>query len=171
MSAGAALVVAAALAGCGKTFYFAGRVLPPSGLQNRVMIAIQNPGTLTKGELQIVDAFYDTRSGYNGKPAFFSICRLRRRVAQFPSRTCRNNNSEPFTVLATAASPLIDYKGEKTTTASVGGLNGLSSSVFMTRNEAYVFAASQTFDCFHGGESECRFVHSSQPSRRVPRQR
>ena len=104
MSAGAALVVAAALAGCGKTYYFAGRVLPPSGLRNRVMIAIQNPGALTKGELQIVDAFYDTRSGYDGKPGTFSICRLRRRAAQFRSRTCRNNSWEPFTVLATAVS-------------------------------------------------------------------
>jgi len=73
VSVGVALAVAAALAGCGKTYYFAGRVLPPSGLQNRVMIAIQNPATLSKGELQIVDAFYDTRSGYNGKPGFFSI--------------------------------------------------------------------------------------------------
>ena len=66
---------------------------------------------------------------------------------------------------------LIDYEGEKATTASVGGLNGPSSSIFMTRNEAYVFAASQIFDCFHGCESECRFVHTSQPSWRVPRQR
>ena len=37
------------------------------------MIAIQNPGALTKGALEIVDAFYDTRSGYNGTPAVFSI--------------------------------------------------------------------------------------------------
>ena len=49
MSAGVALLAAAALAGCGKTFYFDGRVLPPSKLVNRVMIAIQNPGVLVQG--------------------------------------------------------------------------------------------------------------------------
>ena len=73
MSAGVALLAAAVLAGCGKTLYFDGRVLPPSKLVNRVMIAVQNPGILAKGELVIVDAFYDTRFGFNGTPASFSI--------------------------------------------------------------------------------------------------
>ena len=35
--------------------------LPPSGLTNRVLIAIQNPSAFTKGALQIVDAYYDIR--------------------------------------------------------------------------------------------------------------
>jgi hypothetical protein len=47
-SAAAALVVSAALAGCGGTTYFAGRNLPPSGLTNRVMIAIQNPSAFKR---------------------------------------------------------------------------------------------------------------------------
>ena len=59
MSAATALVVAAALAGCGKTIYFAGRVLPPSGLANRVLIAVQNPSSLSGGILGFVDAYYD----------------------------------------------------------------------------------------------------------------
>ena len=50
-------MAAAALAGCGTTSYFDGRVLPPSRLVNRVMIAIQNPGALGKGALEIVDAY------------------------------------------------------------------------------------------------------------------
>ncbi len=147
MSAGAALLVAAALAGCGKTFYFAGRVLPPSGLQNRVMIAIQNPGTLSRGELQIVDAFYDTRSGYNGRPASFSI-------AGFPGALPISIQNMPEQQIGAVYASgdgslaLIDYQAEKTTTASVAGLNGMSSSVFMTRNESYVFAASQTSTVF-----------------------
>ncbi len=37
------------------------------------MIAIQNPGILHKGALEIVDAYYDVRSGYNGMPGSFSI--------------------------------------------------------------------------------------------------
>ena len=73
ISASTALAAAVALAGCGSTYYFDGRVLPPSGLTNRVVIAIQNPGILSKGALQIVDAYYDERSGYNGTPGSFSI--------------------------------------------------------------------------------------------------
>jgi hypothetical protein len=73
MSAVAALGFAVALAGCGGTTYFAGRSLPPSGLTNRVLVAIQNPNDLYKGALQILDAYYDTRSGYNAKPASFFI--------------------------------------------------------------------------------------------------
>ena len=73
MSAAAALVVAAALAGCGTTTYFAGRVLPPSGLANRVLIAIQNPSAYTKGALQFVDAYYDVRFSYNDKTGSFAI--------------------------------------------------------------------------------------------------
>ena len=71
--ASAALAVAIGLAGCGKTTYFGGRVLPPSGLSNRVLIAIQNPSAFTKGELQIVDAYYDIRSGRTGDPTSFSL--------------------------------------------------------------------------------------------------
>jgi len=71
--AAAALAVAAALAGCGGTTYIAGRNLPPSGLTNRVLVAIQNPGPVVKGALQIMDAYYDIRGAYNGVPATFSI--------------------------------------------------------------------------------------------------
>ncbi len=49
LSAAGALVVAVALAGCGTTTYFAGRNLPPSGLTNRVLIAIQNPSASDQG--------------------------------------------------------------------------------------------------------------------------
>ena len=65
MSSAAALLVAAALAGCGTTTYFAGRTLPPSKLANRVMIAIQNPSAISSGSLQFVDAYYDIRFKYN----------------------------------------------------------------------------------------------------------
>src|SRR6185437_13113073 len=73
MSALAAILAAAAMAGCGKTTYFAGRNLPPSGLLNRVVIAVQNPGILSKGALEIVDAYYDIRYGYTGHPASFAL--------------------------------------------------------------------------------------------------
>jgi hypothetical protein len=61
------------LAGCGQSYYFGGRALPPSGILNRVLIAVQNPGALTKGQLEIVDAYYDIRHSFNNKVASFSI--------------------------------------------------------------------------------------------------
>jgi hypothetical protein len=42
---------------------------------------------------------------------------------------------------------MISYSAERSTGA-VGGLNGSSSSVFLTRNKAYAFAASQTTNVF-----------------------
>jgi hypothetical protein len=142
LSVGVALVAAAVLAGCGKTYYFAGRVLPPSKLVNRVLIAIQNPGTLTKGELEIVDAFYDTRGGVSGTPAIFSISGYN---GALPI-TIQNMPEEQLGAVYGAGDgsfTLIDYEGEKSS-GSVSGLNGSSSSVFITRSRAYVFAASQT---------------------------
>ncbi len=48
-------------------------LLPPSGILNRVLIAVQNPGALTKGTLEIVDAYYDIRHSFNNKVASFAI--------------------------------------------------------------------------------------------------
>jgi hypothetical protein len=137
----AALATAIALAGCGGTTYFDGRVLPPSGLVNRVLIAIQNPGALSKGTLQIVDAYYDIRSGYNGKPATFSLSGY---GGALPI-TIQNMPEEQIGAIYGAGDgsfTLANYQTEKTT-GTVSGLSGLSSSIFITRNQAYVFAANQ----------------------------
>ena len=142
MSAGAALFVAAALAGCGSTTYFAGRPLPPSKLLNRVMIAIQNPSALTQGALQIVDAYYDTRSGYTGQPPSFSIAGY---GGALPISIQNMPEEELGAVYGAGGSGSLspaNYAQEKTT-GSVSGLNGPSSSIFMTRNQQFVFAASQ----------------------------
>ena len=141
ISASAALAAAAALAGCGSTTYFDGRTLPPSGLVNRVMIAVQNPGVFSAGALDIVDAYYDERSGYNGTPGSFSIAGY---GGALPI-TIQNMPEEQFGAVYGAGDgslSLADYAGEKTA-GTVSGLNGLFSSVFITRNRAYVFAASQ----------------------------
>ncbi len=139
-----ALAVAAALAGCGTTTYFAGRALPPSGLANRVMIAIQNPGSASAGALDIVDAFYDIRFKYNSTntaPAYS--------VSGFSGALPITIQNLPEELLGAVYSTggggsltLIDYSGEKGTGA-VNGLNGSSSSIFITRNQSYVFAANQ----------------------------
>jgi hypothetical protein len=141
LSAVAALVIAAALAGCGSTNYFAGRNLPPSGLLYRVAVAIQNPSAFAKGSLQMMDAYYDIRSGYTGKPASFSISGY---SGALPI-TIQNMPEEQLgAVYGSGDGSLtsISYAKESTS-GSTSGLNGLSSSIFITRNQQYVFAASQ----------------------------
>jgi hypothetical protein len=141
ISAAAAVAVAGALAGCGKTSYFDGRVLPPSGLVNRVLIAVQNPGALSKGALEIVDAYYDIRQGYNGSPASFSVSGF---GGALPI-TIQNMPEEQTGAVYGAGDgsfTLTNYQSEKTT-GTVSGLSGPSSSIFVTRNLQYVVAASQ----------------------------
>ncbi len=141
MSAAAATVVAAALAGCGSTTYFAGRQLPPSGLKNRVVIAIQNPSAFTKGALEIVDAYYDIRSGYTGQPASFSLSGF---GGALPISIQSMPEEQTAYVYGSGDGSLTiaNYGGEKTS-GTVSGLNGPSSSIFATRNGTWVFAANQ----------------------------
>jgi uncharacterized membrane protein len=146
MSAAAAVVLAAVVAGCGSTTYVDGRQLPPSKLLNRVMIAIQNPSALSKGALQIVDAFYDERSGFNGTPTSFSIAgfggNLPYSIQNMPEEQVGGVYSEGDGSFA-----LINYQAEKES-STVGGLSGPSSSIFVTRNQEYVFAANQQSNLF-----------------------
>jgi hypothetical protein len=139
--AAAALGVAGALAGCGGTTYFAGRNLPPSGLTNRVLIAIQNPSASGKGALTFVDAYYDIRSGFNGKPAGFSISGFN---GALPI-SIQNMPEEQLGVIygsGDGSLAAVNYASENST-GNEATLNGQSSSVFATRNQAFVFAASQ----------------------------
>ncbi|MDQ1694470.1 MAG: hypothetical protein QOH85_2005 [Acidobacteriaceae bacterium] len=64
-----AVAVSLTLLGCGKNFYFAGRTLPPSGVLQRVLVAVDNPS----GSLQFMDAFYDIRHPFNNPNGQFSI--------------------------------------------------------------------------------------------------
>ena len=139
----AALAASALLAGCGSTTYFAGRSLPPSGLTNRVMIAIQNPSILSKGALSIVDAYYDIRSGYTGTPSSYAISGY---GASLPI-TIQSMPEEQFGAVygyGDGSLTLIDYAKEKTNGAVSGfSSSSLSSSIFITRDGKYAFGASQ----------------------------
>jgi hypothetical protein len=137
----AALAVAVAVAGCGKESYFAGRTLPPSGLLNRVLIAVQNTSAFTKGALAFVDAYYDVRSGYNGKPASFSIAGY---GAALPVTIQNMPEETTGAVYGSGDGSLypINYEKENTS-GNTSGLNGLSASVFVTRDQSYIFAADQ----------------------------
>ena len=129
------------LAGCGKNYYFAGRVLPPSGILNRVLIAVQNPGPLTKGSLQVVDAFYDIRHSFDNKTPSFAISGYSGGQPQ----TIQNMPEEQLGAVygvGDGSFALINYASEKQSTTVT--LPGASSGVFISRDQRYVFAASQT---------------------------
>jgi hypothetical protein len=140
-SALAALVTAGILAGCGNNFYFAGRVLPPSGIANRVLIAVQNPSTASKGVLEFVDAFYDIRQSFNDKIPGFSISGY---TGALPV-TIQNMPEEQAGAVygsGDGSFGLINYAKESFTGTAITP-NGPSSSIFISRNQRYVIAASQ----------------------------
>jgi hypothetical protein len=135
------MVTAGVLAGCGTNYYFDGRVLPPSGIANRVLIAIQNPSAVSRGLLQFVDAYYDIRSSYNDKVPSFSISGF---SGALPS-TIQNMPEEQVGAVygsGDGSFTLINYAKE-TTSGSAASLSGLSSSVFISRAQTYVIAATQ----------------------------
>lgn len=135
-------VVLVFLAGCGKNFYFAGRNLPPSGIANRVLISIQNPSAFSKGALQIVDAFYDIRHSFNNKIPAFSISGY---SGSEPS-TIQNMPEEQLGAVYNSGDgsfTFVNYASEKVAT-TISTLPAASSSVFTTRDQKYLFAASQS---------------------------
>ena len=143
LSAASAFVAAIVLAGCGTTTYFAGRTLPPSGLTNRVLISIQNPSLASTGALTFVDAFYDIRFSFDQKVGGFSISGY---SGQLPV-TIQNMPEEQIGAVYGAGDGslnVINYQKE-TGGGAQKGLNGPSSSIFITRNGTYIFAASQQF--------------------------
>jgi hypothetical protein len=146
MSAAAALGLSALLAGCGQTYYFAGRTLPPSGISNRVLVAIQNSSAASRGSLEILDAYYDIRFKYNNPNVTYSISgyagNLPITIQNFPEEQMGAIYGSGDGSLTT-----VSYSKESTL-GSQAGLNGTSASVFLTRNQNYIFAASQTSHVF-----------------------
>jgi hypothetical protein len=139
MSATGALAIAAALAGCGSTTYFAGRTLPPSGLVNRVLIAVQNPSSITKGSLEFVDANYDVRFSYDSKTGSYSISGY---SGALPTSIQSMPEEQAGAVYGSGdgSLSLVNYAKESGGSAA---FTALSSSVFITRNQSYIFAATQ----------------------------
>jgi hypothetical protein len=136
------MVAAAALAGCGSSTYFAGRTLPPSGIANRVMIAIQNPNPGDKGALEIVDAYYDIRSSFTGKIPIYAVTSY---SGALPV-SIQNEPEEQYGAVynsgdGTFAS--VNYATETAGSNATGVGNLTSASIFITRNGLWVFAANE----------------------------
>jgi hypothetical protein len=140
-SALAALSTAGVLAGCGSTYYFAGRTLPPSGIANRVLIAVQNPSIASKGLLTFVDAFYDIRHNYKDTIPSFSISGY---SGALPA-TIQNMPEEQTAAVYGAGDGSLDMVNyaKETNIGPAATLNGLSSSVFISRARTFIIAASQ----------------------------
>lgn len=127
--------------GCGKNFYFAGRILPPSKVKNRVLIAIQNPGPFNKGQLLFVDAFYDIRHSFDNKLPQFSIGGFGGAQPVTIQNIPEHQNGAIYNS-GDGSLVLADYATEAAQ-AAIGGLAGPSSSVFITQDLRFVYAASQ----------------------------
>ena len=115
--------------------------MPPSGLTTRVLIAIQNPSPLTKGELEIDDAFYDTRFKYNNPSVTYSISGF---SGALPISIQNMPEEQVGAVYGSGDGSLtpINY-GKESSNGPTKGLAGTSSSIFLSRNLTYVFAANQ----------------------------
>ena len=113
---------------------------------NRVLIAVQNPSPYTKGALEFVDGYYDIRYSYDFKVPGYSISGY---SGALPA-TIQNMPEEQLGAVYGAGDgslALINYAKESSS-GTVGGLSGLSSSVFLTRNEGFAFAANQLAHVF-----------------------
>jgi hypothetical protein len=139
----ALVLVSFGLTACGKSYYFGNRPLPPSGVLNRVMIAIQNPSTLTHGSLQEVDALYDIRHKYNSTVPLPAISgysgNLPVTIQNMPAETTGAVFNQGDGSLS-----LINYETEaQSSTQSAATLGGIASSIFITKDLHYIYAAQQ----------------------------
>jgi hypothetical protein len=133
---------ASLLTSCGKNYYFAGRSLPPSGILNRVMVAVQNPGIGSKGALYMDDAYYDIRHAYNTSAGQLSISGY---SGSLPV-TIQNMPEEQVGAVYGAGDGsfvVVNYAQEKTG-VPIAIPGGLSSSILIDRPRDFVYAANGT---------------------------
>jgi hypothetical protein len=137
----ALLMISLGLTACGKSYYFAGRVLPPSGILNRVLIAIQSSG---RGGLVLVDGLYDVRHNYNNTVASFPIggyngSSLPVSIQNLPAEQAGLVFSSSDGSLAQ-----VNYQAETATTllAPPAG-NAIASSIYASSSRTYIIAAQQ----------------------------
>jgi hypothetical protein len=135
----ALLVVSLGLSACGKNFYFAGRNLPPSGILNRVLIAVQNAGN---GQMFLVDAYYDIRHSYNNVTPDFPISGF----TGYPL-TIQNLPAERTGLvfsLSTGSLSAVNYETETATNLPAATASGeIPSSIFASSNLTYSVSAQQ----------------------------
>lgn len=132
-----AVAVSFTVLGCGKNFYFAGRTLPPSGVKQRVMVAVDNP----VGALQFMDAYYDIRHPFNSPNGQFSISGY---SGSNPITIQNFPEEQSGLVYASGDGSLasISYASEKMNSDIVNQGN-VATSIFGSRKQDYIVAADQ----------------------------
>jgi hypothetical protein len=142
--AAAILCALSVLTACGKNYYFAGRNLPPSGVLNRVLVAVQNPSALSQGELLFDDAFYDIRHAYNNVTVNFSISGYSGKLPVSIQNMPEEQQGAVYSV-GDGNLTIIDYSQEKVKSSlSSSNLGGLAQSVFISKDLNYAYAAAQS---------------------------
>lgn len=131
---------ASLLTSCGKNYYFAGRQLPPSGILNRVLVAVQSPNIASKGALYYDDAFYDIRHAYNSNVGQLEISGY---TGSLPL-TIQNMPEEQVGGVYDAGDGgfvIVNYASENTgVPLTIPG--GLSSSIFIDRGRNFIYATN-----------------------------
>jgi hypothetical protein len=137
----ALLLISLGLTACGKSYYFAGRVLPPSGILNRVLIAVQSSG---RGELFLVDGLYDVRHNYNNTVASFPISGYN--GSSLPV-TIQNLPAEQYGLIFSSSDGSLAQVNYQTETASTllaaPAGNAVASSEYASSTRAYIVSAQQ----------------------------
>jgi len=141
-----AAAITLTLTGCGQNLYkfpqynFAGRPIPPSGLANRVMVAIDNPSAFSGGQLEILDANRDIRNNIENTVYGFFIAgysgRLPTTIASFPEE------EEGYVYGSGDGSYTRINYGTESVGGAVSGLPSVSDSVATTSAGTQVYAAS-----------------------------
>ncbi len=136
------LVASTLLSSCGKNYYFAGRNLPPSQILNRVLIAEQNPSSVTAGALPFVDAYYDIRHKFNNVNVTYSISGFSGKLPVTIQNMPEEQTGAVYSV-GDASFTLVNYATESTG-SPISISAGLAASVFIDRPRKYVYAANET---------------------------
>ena len=109
-----------------------------------MLVAIQNPSALSKGALQFEDAFYDIRHSFNNKVPLFSIGGFSGALPVTIQNLPEQQVGAVYSI-GDGSLTLVSYASEKvSSTIAAANLNGISQSIFTSRDFLYTYAASQT---------------------------
>ncbi len=141
-SVAALLLFSLVLSACGKNYYYAGRNLPPSGILNRVLIAVQNAG---RGQLYLVDGLYDVRHNYNNTIASFPISGYN--ATSLPL-TIQNLPAEQVGLVFSSSDGSLAAVNYAAETASNAGFappapGAVASSIFASATRQFIVAAQE----------------------------
>jgi len=107
-------------------------------------VAVQNPSTLSKGELLFDDALYDIRHAYNNVNQTFSIAGFSGSLPVTIQNLPEQQVGAVYSI-GDGSLAIISYATEKQqTTTAASSLNGISQSIFISHDLNYIYAAAQS---------------------------